>query len=133
MPSSTPSTAHKKRPVALSLSQFSFPVTAIASISHRLSGTVILLATLPFLWIVSTALHSDQGFEYAAHLLTYPWLSWFWALAFGSYIYHLFAGIRHLIMDLGFGGSLRAARISSYLVLTIGLAAFLFAITQLVT
>ncbi len=49
-------------------------------------------------------------------------------MAFGaSMIYHVIAGIRHLIMDMGFGESLRAGRMSavSIIALAVILAIFL--------
>jgi len=111
------------RPVFLDLARIRFPVGAVASIGHRISG-VLLALVLPFaVWFLQLSLRSDSisietgGFFRLAALL----LAWAGA-------HHLFAGVRHLLMDVGIGASLPAARASAYAVLiaaaAVGLAAF---------
>ena len=86
---------------------------------------------LPGLWLTDVALSSDEGFARAGELLSNPLLAPFWALAFASYIYHLGAGVRHLLMDLGIGEDLRSGRFSALLVLALGALSFLFALIVL--
>lgn len=100
----------KKRPMFLNLTQIHFPIMAIVSILHRISG-VILFLSLPILLIIwQHSLLSEQSF---ADLQL--WLHSFWAKCLvGSIIaalgYHTFAGIRHLIMDMGFFESVKRGR-----------------------
>nr|WP_241692554.1 hypothetical protein [Francisella orientalis] len=37
-----------------------------------------------------------------------------------SITYHVYAGVRHMIMDMGFGESMKAAKITSLLVIILG-------------
>lgn len=54
---------NKQRPVNLDLQTISFPVTAIASILHRVSGVITFVALAILLWMLGTSLSSPEGFE----------------------------------------------------------------------
>lgn len=94
---------NKKRPINLELGTLTFPSMAIASILHRISGIVLFLL-LPFmLCLLDLSLLSDESFAHLQVLLTSPYYKiaiWVFLTALG---YHLFAGIRHLLMDCGIG------------------------------
>jgi succinate dehydrogenase / fumarate reductase cytochrome b subunit len=110
------------RPVFLNVARIRFPVGAVASLGHRVSG-VLLVAALP---LAVLALQSSlQGEEpYFAGWMRLPAALLAWAAA-----HHLFAGIRHLLMEAGIGSSLCTARRSAYAALlgaaAIGIAALL--------
>jgi succinate dehydrogenase / fumarate reductase cytochrome b subunit len=111
-----------QRPVFLNLARIRFPVGAVASIGHRTSG-VLLVVLLPFAVL---ALERSLDSEATSASLFAP-LQWpagriallvvAWASA-----HHLLAGIRHLLMDVGIGASLPAARASAYAALAAGAA-----------
>jgi len=118
---------HPDRPVHLPLIRLfaAMPVTAFASILHRLTG-VLLFAGARFLcYLFDLALAGQAGFEQAAGILATPagrvalWVI-LTALAF-----HFLAGVRHLLLDLHIGDSLAAGRAGAWLslVLTLGAAA----------
>ena len=99
----------RARPVFLNLLQIRFPVGAIASIGHRISGIVLALA-LPFAVLaLQYSLQSEAVFDAIAGWMRLPAALLAWAAA-----HHLFAGIRHLLTDVGIGASLRAGRASAY-------------------
>ncbi len=107
----------RTRPVNLNLMTIKFPVPAIVSILHRISG-LLLFIIIPFLlWALQTSLDSSGSYQ---NLITYmsnplsKFTIWVFIVCF---IYHLFAGIRHLIQDIGWGESLKAGRISAYLIM----------------
>lgn len=115
----------KKRPVHLKLHQIRLPLTAIASIGHRLSGIFIFLLVPWVLWMFQQSL-TPLGFPALQASFTggcCTVLLWLLAIAF---FYHLFAGVRHLAMDLGFGETLRAAKASA---VTVFLATLVLAIS----
>ena len=99
-----------KRPVNLDLTTIKFPVTAIASITHRITGVAIFVALPVLLWMMDRSLASPESFADLKQLMTSPLAKLvLWAiLAFISY--HLVAGIRHLIMDAGVGETLEGGR-----------------------
>ena len=117
------------RPVFLKLLAIRFPIGAIASIGHRISG-VVLAAALPFLVAAfDRSLNSEQAYRQALAAMRSPpgllgMLLLCWALA-----HHLLAGTRHLLMDADIGSSLPTARKTAWIVLAGGLvaAALLFA------
>ncbi len=109
-----------KRPVNLDLSTVKFPITALVSITHRVSGVVLLGAVLILLWMLDVSLESKQGFEFIQELLTSIVAKLvLWAIL-AALAYHLFAGMRHLIMDMGFWETFEGGKASAYV--TIALA-----------
>ena len=113
------------RPVSLSLSpaKFRWPVTAMASIAHRLTGVGLFLGFAWLLYLLDLALGSAAGFDRARALLAGLWgrLALLGILALLTY--HLLAGIRHLLLDLHIGDSLAVARRASWLVFALTLVA----------
>ncbi|MBP9777654.1 MAG: succinate dehydrogenase, cytochrome b556 subunit [Rickettsiaceae bacterium] len=108
-----------QRFVNLNLLKIQYPLTAIISILHRLSGLLLFLLIPYLLWLLDVALSSASGFNYIQSVLMNPinkCVIWFFLSAFG---YHLLAGIRHLLMDVGFAESLKSARLSGIIILTI--------------
>lgn len=107
----------RSRPVFLSLHRLRYPVGALASIGHRISGVVLVLA-LPFAVLtLQRSLEGEAAGTVFTGLMRLPAALLAWACA-----HHLFAGIRHLLMDAGIGASLAAGRRSAYAAL-IGSAA----------
>ena len=104
---------NKKRPVNLDLATMKFPPMAIASILHRISG-IVLFVFIPFvLYLLDKSLQSNHSFEQTKLLLSNPWIKVLVWAGLSALFYHLFAGIRHLLMDLGLGESVTAGRKSS--------------------
>ncbi len=107
---------HKKSPKFLNLWQIRFPVTAIVSIAHRISGVFLFICLPVYLCYLNRSLISAQEFSQIVHQ-THHWgclllnILAGWALG-----YHILAGGRHLLMDLGIGESLCAARASAFTV-----------------
>ena len=118
-----------KRRVNLDLSTMKFPVTAIASITHRVTGVAIFLALPILLWMLDRSLASPESFADLKELMMTSLLVKLvvWGIL-SVLLYHLVAGIRHLIMDTGVGESLEGGRrgaklafiISAVLILLVG-------------
>ncbi|MDR3504471.1 MAG: succinate dehydrogenase, cytochrome b556 subunit [Legionella sp.] len=108
---------NKKRPVNLDLGSLKFPPMAIASILHRISGVVLFLLLPIMLFIFGQSVQSVETFAQMKALLTHPCYKLIlWAFG-AALIYHVLAGIRHMIMDLGFGEHLSAGRRTAVLVI----------------
>jgi succinate dehydrogenase / fumarate reductase cytochrome b subunit len=108
-----------KRPVFLDITKYKFPNTAIVSILHRISG-VILFLYLPFLlWMLEKSLTTDEKFQELIHLLDNSFMKLLLWLLLAATIFHLVAGIRHLLMDMGIGESYRGVRIGANMVFVI--------------
>jgi succinate dehydrogenase / fumarate reductase cytochrome b subunit len=109
-------TVKDNRPVNLDLSKFHFPLPAITSILHRISGVVIFAATAVLLWMLAESLSSAQGFDRVSSLLDSSLAKLVLWVIVSALLYHLIAGIRHLIMDIGIGETLAGGRLGAKLI-----------------
>lgn len=113
------------RPVNLDLGTIRFPITAIASITHRISGVFLVLASFVLLALLDLSLSGPAGFARAGELLGAPLARLLaWAVA-TALIYHSIAGIRHLFMDFGLGESLEGGILGARLVFILSVLASL--------
>jgi len=95
-----------KRPVNLDIATISLPVTAYASILHRVSGIVTVAGIGILLCLLDSSLASEADFKTVQGYLDSIFVKLIlWAVLAGL-IYHTVAGVKHLIMDLGIGESL---------------------------
>lgn len=95
----------KKRPVNIEyttiLTTIKWPAAAIASILHRISGVVMIFAIGILLWAFSLSLSSAQGFEQVQSYFEGVFFKFIIIGIISALTYHLLAGLRHLLMDLG--------------------------------
>lgn len=113
-----------KRPVNLSRNiVLNQPLTAIASILHRIAGIVLFFGMFLMLWALDMALTSPEGFAKVALAIKTNFLVKFvvWALL-TALIYHWIAGLKHLIMDLGIGVTIKGIWIFSIVALVLGIS-----------
>ncbi len=93
----------KKRPVNLDMTTIKMPITANASILHRVSAVVLWLGMAFFLPAIYISLSSEAGFLSVQALLTDNFFAQFiaWGLlsAFG---YYTVATLKHLIQEIGY-------------------------------
>lgn len=111
----------QKRPVNLDLTTLRFPPMAIASILHRISGIVLFLLFPVMLYFLALSLRSPSDFQSLTELFMSPYckaLLWVFSAAI---TYHMLAGFRHVIMDMGFGEGLAAGRRSAVVVITLAI------------
>lgn len=111
---------NRARPVNLNLFTIRFPIPAIVSILHRVSGAFLFLVIPVILWTLDYSLTQD-GFD-AIH----DWRGnlfaklFIWAIL-AAFLYHLVAGIRHLLSDAHVGSSLQGGRLTAKLTLVISI------------
>lgn len=117
-----------ERPINLDLTKFHFPPMAIVSIAHRISGVILFLFIPLMLYLLSRAIISPTTFtNLQLSLANRVWMKfWVWVMLSAA-IVHLFAGIRHLIMDLGVGESVPVARRTAYTVFILSAIAIILA------
>lgn len=108
---------NKQRPVNLNLFTIKFPLPAIISILHRISGTLLFLLIPFLLWMLSISLNSPISFNNLQDCFTNPLVKIILWLILVALLYHLVAGIRHLLMDCGIGESLSGGRQGSKITL----------------
>lgn len=116
-----------QRPVNLELTKFSFPLAAIVSILHRISGIFLFAGTAVLLWLLDASLASEERFLALQETLTQPlWQIVIWAVL-AALAYHVMAGVRHLLMDVGIGDSLKGGRRSALLTLVLAVILMILA------
>ncbi|URJ25387.1 succinate dehydrogenase, cytochrome b556 subunit [Candidatus Blochmannia ocreatus (nom. nud.)] len=92
------------RPIHLNLNITQLPISAIASIFHRISGFLLFIAIGPILWLLQLSLSSQDNF----YKIQKIFLENFFILRTFIYsviitlIYHIFAGIRQILIDFGY-------------------------------
>jgi succinate dehydrogenase / fumarate reductase cytochrome b subunit len=92
-----------KRPVNLDIGTIKLPITSYVSILHRISGVILFFAVAVFLWMLESSLASEESFNQLAGSLSNPLCQFIIWGSLAALAYHAIAGIRHLIMDFGFG------------------------------
>lgn len=113
---------NKQRPVNLDLTTIKMHPAANASILHRVSGVMMVFAIGILLFTLSTSLSSEEGF---AQIQGYLDGIFFKFIIFGclsALTFHVLAGVRHLLMDLGHFEELASGNATAKLIMVIWLA-----------
>jgi len=91
------------RPVNLDIGTMKLPITAYASILHRISGVFLFIVIGLMIYALDLSLSSQADFDSLAGMLGSPVAKLvLWAVLAGL-IYHSVAGVKHLVMDMGYG------------------------------
>jgi len=112
----------KQRPVNLDLTTIKMHPAANASILHRVSGVIMVFAIGILLFTLSTSLSSAEGF---AQIQGYLDGFFFKFIIFGclsALTFHVLAGVRHLLMDLGHFEELASGNATAKLIMVVWLA-----------
>ena len=118
-----------RRPTFINLLLIKLPITAISSITHRVSGIVnffIAIPTFILLFLTDYLLANDlnwssEKFNFEVKLLI--------SVSVLSITYHIFSGLKHLVTDFSnYGHELNEAKSSAVVVfiLTLLVSFFLF-------
>lgn len=110
-----------KRPVNLDLSTVKFPITAIVSITHRISGVALFAGIAVLLWALHSSLSSAEGFQAVKDTLTSPLCQFILWATLAALAWHLVMGVRHLIMDFGVGETLESGRLGAQIAIVLSI------------
>ena len=93
-----------KRPININLFKIQLPLSALLSITHRISGMLIFFLVLPVSAIALSFVYENQD-SYNSFINFYmtnlPTKLVFISLVL-IFQYHVFTGIRHMLMDFHF-------------------------------
>jgi len=117
----------KQRPKNLNLLTIRLPIPAIISILHRISGFILFLLIPLMLWALDLSLSSPDDFDNLHLFLSSPLMKFLIWGFLSAFIYHFFAGIRHLLMDVHLGDELKSGRFSAKLTLVISVVFIILA------
>nr|WP_212758006.1 succinate dehydrogenase, cytochrome b556 subunit [Stutzerimonas nitrititolerans] len=125
--SSVKKAVKSQRPVNLDLRTIKLPITAYTSIIHRVSGVILFVGVAIMLLALDASLSSEEGFAEVKAYLSSPLVKLIvWGLL-SALLYHLVAGIRHLIMDTGHGETLEGGKLGSKIVIAVSVVLILLA------
>ena len=101
------------RPVNLDIGTMRLPITAYVSILHRVSGVAMLVVTSVLLWCLDKSLESPEGFLLIKTIFddTFAQIVIWGSLS--TLGYHMIMGLRHLVMDAGYGETYAFGRVSA--------------------
>ena len=92
---------NNNRPLSPHIQVYKLPLTGIISITHRITGVMLSLGLIFFVYVVSTI---DAGADAYMDMQSLMNL-WIFKLIYWVFIYalffHLCHGVRHLIWDIG--------------------------------
>lgn len=121
-----------QRPRFLNLARIHFPLSAVVSIAHRISG-VALFACVPLaLWGLDTSLHSEVAYRRIAAWAASPVAGVLLALTLLAFVFHIAAGVRVILFDAHWL-PFRHAKASALWTLGISVAATVAAVVWLGT
>jgi succinate dehydrogenase / fumarate reductase cytochrome b subunit len=103
----------RERPLSPHLGVYRFMYTMALSIAHRITGVVLSVGFVLFVWWLMAAATGASAYEGAVRVLSHGFVQLLlagWLLAF---VYHLCNGIRHLTWDAGLGLEKHEARRSA--------------------
>lgn len=111
-----------QRPLSPHLQVYRLPLTALMSITHRITGAALMGGLLLVSALFVSGAMGERYFTQAMEIATSPLglvvlLAWSLAL-----FYHLVNGVRHLIWDMGYGFEKRQATASGIFVILATLA-----------
>lgn len=121
-------TVNKERPINLDIGSIKLPITAYASILHRISGVAIFAGVAVLLYLLDATLHSQASFNETLAMLEDSFFMSLilWGIVSGV-IYHSVAGVKHLLMDLGIGEELESGQKAAKITLIVALVLILLA------
>lgn len=119
----------KQRPKFINLLKIRMPVTAVASILHRITGLILILILPVIIYGLGLSLQGEDGFDQAILLVESPVGRFLFIFIAVSTFYHLLAGIRFLLIDLDIGQSLPPARWSALFVIIATIVIMLILVT----
>jgi len=119
---------NKTRPKHLNLFKIRMPVTAVASIAHRVSGVLLVMLIPVVVYLLQRSLHSEQSYDALMQLLTHPLAKMLLIIGIWAISHHFFAGIRFLLIDVDIGILKASARRSAWLVHALALICALWGV-----
>ena len=97
--------------------RFNLSLVPMVSITHRVSGMLLFGGVAFALFLLDMAMTSEAGFDEAKLLLQQTFPKGLMLLLLATLMFHVFVGLKHLLLDLHIGDTVTASRLGSRLVL----------------
>ena len=111
--------SNSKHPTSPHLQIYRLPLTALLSITHRITGVILALGSMLLVWILAAAANSAEYYEaMVPHLQA--WYGQIFTLGFIFALYlHFCNGVRHLFWDAGYGFELDTVDLTAKLAIAV--------------
>jgi succinate dehydrogenase / fumarate reductase cytochrome b subunit len=111
--------ANNKYPISPHLQIYRLPLTALLSITHRITGVILAFGCLLLVWLLAAAAESAKSYQLLfTHLDS--WYGQIFLLGFVFSLYlHFCNGVRHLFWDVGYGFELETVDLTAKLVIAV--------------
>ncbi len=118
----------KQRPTNLAIHTMALPITAYASILHRISAVAVWIGLVCYLAVLFYSLQSPENYQTVLNMLTENGLIQFFVWAFLTAMgYYACGGVKHLIQEAGHGEGIKSGAIISYVTIGLGVVLSIFA------
>ena len=95
------------------------PITAWASIAHRITGVILFIGVAVLIWALDASLRSPESFASLVEVLGNPLVKLvLWGI-FSGLVYHSVAGIKHLVADFGIGETMEGGVLGARIVIAV--------------
>ena len=109
----------RKHPTSPHLQIYRLPLTALLSITHRITGVILALGSLILVWILAAAANSAAYYEaMLPHLQNWYGKLFLIGFVFALYL-HFCNGLRHLFWDAGYGFEIDTADLTAKLAIAV--------------
>jgi succinate dehydrogenase / fumarate reductase, cytochrome b subunit len=115
------------------LAHYRLPIIGIASIVHRITGVALFVGLILLLPMLQMSLKSEAGFEAFRSMVWGNWIAKIVLIGLlFSIVYHLIAGVRHMIQDANKWLDLASARSTATAVFAISIVLTALVVWRLV-
>jgi len=111
--------ANSKYPTSPHLQIYRLPLTALLSITHRITGVILALGCIVLVWILAAAANSVVYYQaMVPHLQSWYGQLFLFGFIFSLYL-HFCNGVRHLFWDVGYGFELETVDLTAKLAIAL--------------
>ena len=111
--------SNSHHPLSPHLQIYRLPLTALLSITHRITGVLLALGSLLLVWLLAAAAHGPDYYAFvASHLQAWYGQVFLFGFLFALYL-HFCNGIRHLFWDVGYGFELETVDLTAKLAIVV--------------
>jgi succinate dehydrogenase / fumarate reductase cytochrome b subunit len=122
--------SNNNHPVSPHLQIYRLPLTALLSITHRLTGVILAFGCVLLVWLLAAAAQGAETYE----ALVPHYQAWYGQIIVLGFLFSLYLhfcnGIRHLFWDVGYGFELETVDLTAKI--AIGMAVVLTIVTWMV-
>ena len=106
-------------PTSPHLQIYRLPLTALLSITHRITGVILSFGCVLLVWILASAADSAAAYEsLVPHLQSWYGQVFLFGFVFSLYL-HFCNGVRHLFWDAGYGFELEVVDLTAKLAIAL--------------